>query len=101
MGMSVIIKKDCEINGAKLDVENQIEESEKYIQGMKDEIRSLVMSTPREIRKDDETMTWIEYAGFELNTLFDELDRELTQLGRLYLVKSEIDYDKDNVEECY
>lgn len=97
MGKSVIIKKDCEVNGVGLNVDDEIESSEKYIQSLKDDIRALVMSTPREIKRGEDVLTWIEYANFELQTLFDELETELTQLGRMYLVQSEIEYDKDNV----
>ena len=96
MGKSVIIK-DCEISGCSLDAEYQIEESEKYIQHLKDTIRSLVMSTPREIKIEDSMLTWIEYAEIELNQVFEELENELMLLGKLYVVQSEIMYDKDNV----
>ena len=97
MGRSVIIKKDCEVCGVGMDVNDEIESTEKYIQTLKDDIRALVMSTPREIKRGEDILTWIEYANFELQSLFEELERELTQLGRMYLVQSEIEYDKDNV----
>lgn len=99
MGKSVIIK-DCEVCGVSMyDIDDQIENSEKFITELKASIRDLVMSTPREIIRDNEHFTWVDFAAISLDDLFQDLETELLQLSNLYLVKSEIEYNPKKVED--
>ena len=99
MGSSTLIK-ECEVCGVNMhNIDDQIENSEKFITELKSSIRDLVMSTPREIIRDGEHFTWVDFAAISLDDLFQDLESELLQLSNLYLVKSEIEYNPKNVED--
>lgn len=88
-----IIIPEVYLSGVHVDdIENEIEESNSFIQRMKEEIIALAAAAPRDI-KDDEgyTVTWEDHVLQKINGFWDDLVEDIGKRKLMYIALEQRD----------